>query len=93
MAVALLAVVVFLALPGWLVGLFLDPSDPQRGEVLAVGVVLMAAAALFQLVDAAQVIALGLLRGVRMLATGVHAQIRQLPAAQPRLGQHALDGP
>ncbi|MDQ2089260.1 MATE family efflux transporter [Marimonas arenosa] len=65
MAVALLAVVVFLAVPGWLVGLFLDPSDPQRGEVLAVGVVLMAAAALFQLVDAAQVIALGLLRGVQ----------------------------
>lgn len=65
LAVSLLAVALFLAVPGPLVALFLDPSDPLRGEVLAIGIVLMAAAALFQLMDAAQVIALGLLRGVQ----------------------------
>jgi MATE family multidrug resistance protein len=65
MLAAALAVVLFLSVPGWLVGLFLDPSDPQSVAVLATGVVLMAAAALFQLVDAAQVMALGLLRGVQ----------------------------
>lgn len=65
MVLALLSVLVFLTVPGWLVGLFLDPSDARRDAVLATGVLLMAAAALFQLVDAAQVMALGLLRGVQ----------------------------
>jgi MATE family multidrug resistance protein len=63
MAVA--AVAVFVALPGPLVALFLDPADPKRDAVLEIGAVLMLAAALFQLVDAAQVMALGLLRGVQ----------------------------
>lgn len=58
-------VVVFLALPGPLVGLFLDPADPDRVAVIATGSAFLAAAALFQLVDAAQVMALGLLRGVQ----------------------------
>lgn len=62
---AALSVVLFLSLPSQLIGLFLDPADPRRAEVLAVGIGLMAAAALFQVVDAAQVMALGLLRGVR----------------------------
>jgi len=54
----------FLGLPETLLGLFIDPSDPQRPQILAIGVTLMALAALFQLVDAAQVMALGLLRGL-----------------------------
>ncbi|MCE8431761.1 MATE family efflux transporter, partial [Rhodovulum sulfidophilum] len=41
------------------------PASPDRAAVLAVGTGLLAAAALFQLVDAAQVMALGLLRGVQ----------------------------
>ncbi len=65
MLMALVSVVLFLSVPEWLVGLFLDPSDARRDAVLATGIVLMAAAALFQLVDAAQVMALGLLRGVQ----------------------------
>ncbi len=65
MAAALISVVVFVTVPGPMVGLFLDPNDPQREAVLAIGVVLMMAAALFQLVDAAQVMALGLLRGLQ----------------------------
>ncbi|WP_136634644.1 MATE family efflux transporter [Pseudooceanicola onchidii] len=58
-------VVIFLTLPEALIGLFLDPADPQRGAVIAIGTVLLAAAALFQLVDALQVLAIGILRGVQ----------------------------
>ncbi len=65
MLLALLSMALFLLVPDWLVGIFLDPSDLRRDAVLATGVMLMAAAALFQLVDAAQVMALGLLRGVQ----------------------------
>ncbi|MTJ04469.1 MAG: MATE family efflux transporter [Sediminimonas qiaohouensis] len=64
-AVVALTVAAFVLLPGWLMGLFLSPDDPQRGAVVAIGVGLLAAAALFQVADAAQVIALGLLRGVQ----------------------------
>ena len=65
MGFGLLPVALFLIWPAWLIGLFLDPGDPHRAEVLSIGVVLLAAAALFQMVDAAQVMALGLLRGVK----------------------------
>jgi MATE family multidrug resistance protein len=61
---ALISVVFFVSAPGFLVGLFLAPDDPQRVDVMAIGVVLVMAAALFQTVDSAQVMALGLLRGV-----------------------------
>jgi MATE family multidrug resistance protein len=54
----------FLTVPEFLIGLFLDPDEPQRVAILATGVSLLAVAALFQLVDAGQVIALGMLRGV-----------------------------
>ncbi|MBC7165402.1 MAG: MATE family efflux transporter [Roseovarius sp.] len=63
--VALLTVIVFLAVPEVLIGLFLSPDDPDRAAVIAIGVTLLAAAALFQVLDAAQVMALGLLRGVQ----------------------------
>jgi len=63
--VALLTVIVFLAVPEVLIGLFLSPDDPDRAAVIAIGVTLLAAAALFQVVDAAQVMALGLSRGVQ----------------------------
>ena len=65
MIFASLAVVVFLVMPELLLSAFLDPSDPDAPAVMAIGVGLMAAAALFQLVDAAQVMALGVLRGVQ----------------------------
>ncbi|PIE13131.1 MAG: MATE family efflux transporter [Rhodobacterales bacterium] len=65
LSVAVLAMVAFLVIPEQLIGLFLDPEDPRKDAVLAIGVGLMAAAALFQLADAAQVMALGLLRGIQ----------------------------
>ncbi|WP_428515719.1 MATE family efflux transporter [Roseovarius sp.] len=62
---ALVTVVLFLAVPEPMIAAFLNPEEPERAAVIAVGVGLLAAAALFQLVDAAQVMALGLLRGVQ----------------------------
>jgi MATE family multidrug resistance protein len=65
LGIALLTVALFLAAPGPLIGLFLDPADPARPAILAIGASLLAVAALFQLADAGQVMALGLLRGVQ----------------------------
>ena len=62
---ATVTVAVFLSVPEALVGLFIDPADPVRPTLLALGTVLLAFAALFQLFDAGQVMALGLLRGVQ----------------------------
>ncbi|MEX0284467.1 MAG: MATE family efflux transporter [Paracoccaceae bacterium] len=62
---ALLTVAVFVVIREQLISLFLEPNDPDRPAILAIGVGLLAMAALFQLVDGAQVIALGLLRGVQ----------------------------
>ena len=60
-----ITIVLFLAVPEFLMGLFLSPDEPDRPGVIAIGVVLLVAAALFQLADAAQVMALSLLRGVQ----------------------------
>ncbi|ETX30166.1 MATE family efflux transporter [Roseivivax isoporae] len=60
-----LTVALFLGAPRTLAGLFLGPDDPARAEIIATSVVLLAVAALFQLVDGAQVVALGLLRGLQ----------------------------
>lgn len=65
LGMALLTVVTFLSVPELLMGLFLSPDEPQRDAVIALGVPLLAAAAVFQLADASQVMALGLLRGVQ----------------------------
>jgi len=62
---ALVTVMVFLVLPEPIISAFMRPDEPDRDTVLALGTGLLAAAALFQLVDAGQVIALGLLRGVQ----------------------------
>lgn len=61
----LLATVVLLGMPVTLLELFVDPASPERAQVIAIGTGLLAASALFQLVDAAQINALGLLRGVQ----------------------------
>ena len=62
---AVLVVLVFVSVPGTLVGLFVDPAEPQRAELIRIGVLLMLVAALFQFADAGQIIALSLLRGVQ----------------------------
>ncbi|MFN4173289.1 MAG: MATE family efflux transporter [Pseudorhodobacter sp.] len=58
-------VVLFLTLPAPIVSLFLDNNDPQAAAIIAFGTLLLALSALFQMVDAAQVMALGFLRGMR----------------------------
>ena len=65
LVVSVIATVFFLAMPETLMSAFMDGSDPQKPEILLIGVGLMAMAALFQLVDGVQAIALGLLRGVQ----------------------------
>lgn len=64
-AFALVTVIVFIAMPDQLVSAFLDPNEPERDAVMSIGITLVIVAALFQVVDAAQVMALGLLRGVQ----------------------------
>lgn len=63
--IVLATVIVLLSTPRVWLSLFIDPADPLRGAILDLGVQLLAVAALFQLVDAAQVIMLALLRGVQ----------------------------
>ncbi|MDU8912018.1 MATE family efflux transporter [Aestuariicoccus sp. MJ-SS9] len=64
-AVVAATILLFLGAPAWLMGLFVDPADPARDAIVAAGVTFLAVAALFQLVDAAQVVTLGLLRGLQ----------------------------
>ncbi|XDA97508.1 MATE family efflux transporter [Sulfitobacter sp. LCG007] len=62
---ALATVVLFVSLPEPLISLFMQRDEPQRDAILGVGVGLLAMAALFQLVDGTQAVALGLLRGMQ----------------------------
>ena len=65
MGVALTSVALFLLFPELLISAFLEAGDTDRSQIIGIGVGLLAVAALFQLVDGAQVIALSLLRGVQ----------------------------
>ena len=65
MMFAVATVVLFLAFPTAIVSLFLDTAKPEAAQIIAFGTALLAVAALFQLTDALQVLALGLLRGVK----------------------------
>lgn len=58
-------VVLFLAAPVAILSVFLDMTKPEAARIVAYGTVLLALAALFQITDAMQVMALGMLRGVR----------------------------
>ena len=60
-----LFVLLFLSVPDLLVGVFLDKAEPARDQIMVIGVSLLAMAAVFHVADSAQVIALGLLRGVQ----------------------------
>lgn len=58
-------VTLFLTLPEQIIALFLDATNPDAAQIIRLGAQLLAVAALFQLADAMQVMALGLLRGIR----------------------------
>jgi MATE family multidrug resistance protein len=60
-----MTVLLFISVPEQLIGVFLDNAEPARDRIMAIGVSLLAMAALFHVADSTQVIALGLLRGVQ----------------------------
>ncbi|MCB2129846.1 MAG: MATE family efflux transporter [Rhodobacteraceae bacterium] len=60
----ILVVATFLIFPAPMIRVFLDPANPQLDAIVAFGTALLAMAALFQMADSAQVMALGLLRGL-----------------------------
>lgn len=62
---AVTTMLTFFAVPEFLIATFLDPQEPARAAVIALGAGLLAVAGLFQIVDALQVMALGLLRGLQ----------------------------
>ncbi|TVS03289.1 MAG: MATE family efflux transporter [Rhodobacteraceae bacterium] len=62
---ALLTMVVYFTMGPFLVGLFLSPDEPARSQIITIGASFLIVAALFQLADGAQVMAMGLLRGVQ----------------------------
>lgn len=62
---ALFTVAMFLSIPETLISIFIDPDEPARDVLISIGITLLAFAALFQVVDALQAMALGLLRGVQ----------------------------
>ena len=64
-AFAAVTTIIFVGWPEPLISIFMQRGEPARAEIIAVGIGLLAMAAVFQLVDGAQVIALGLLRGVQ----------------------------
>ncbi|MFB2531385.1 MATE family efflux transporter [Paracoccus sp. p4-l81] len=65
LAMVVATAAVFLTVPGQIVGLFLDRADPAAARIIAIGSLLLFMSALFQLFDAMQCQALGLLRGVQ----------------------------
>ena len=82
---ALLIVAVFVAVPEILIGVFIDSTDAARDQIIIVGVGLLAMAALFQIADGIQVIALGLLRGAQdtkipMIYAGISYWVIGIPA-------------
>ncbi|MBP0481353.1 MATE family efflux transporter [Sagittula sp. M10.9X] len=62
--VAGLSIATFLSIPEVLLGAFISPQEPEREAILQVGRGLLMLAAMFQLVDALQVIHVGFLRGL-----------------------------
>jgi multidrug resistance protein, MATE family len=65
LGVALGSVLLFLTAARPIVALFLDLAKPDSAAILAYGTMLLGVAAVFQLADGLQVMALGLLRGVQ----------------------------
>ena len=63
--IAIIAAILLIAVPEPLIRLFLDSENPDAAAIIAIGVPLLAVAAVFQIVDTLQVIAVGLLRGLK----------------------------
>lgn len=64
-AVSLVTLTLYLSVPRFLMGLFLDSTEPNLDVIVEMGVLLLVISAAFQIVDAMQVAALGMLRGIK----------------------------
>ncbi len=64
-AIGLVGITLFLIVPEQLIGMFLDLTLPDSAAIISYGAGLLAVAAVFQMVDAGQVMTIGLLRGLR----------------------------
>ena len=65
LAVATVSMLIMISIPSQLVSLFISDTEADFEAIVAVGSVLVLVAAAFQIVDSAQVVALGLLRGIK----------------------------
>jgi multidrug resistance protein, MATE family len=65
MLVAVTTMLIYFTLGEQMVGIFLAPDDPERAIIIPLGVTLLWVAALFQLADGGQAMAMGLLRGIQ----------------------------
>ena len=65
LAISAISIAILLGIPVPLLSAFLDSDAQQRDSIIALGVGLLAVAALFQTVDGLQVVAAGLLRGLQ----------------------------
>lgn len=65
MAFATVTMILYFVAGPFLVGLFLSPDEPARATIIVIGASFLIVAAVFQLADGAQVMAMGLLRGVQ----------------------------
>ncbi len=64
MAFMICSATLMLSAPRFLVGLFMDVHDPANAHVVGLAVAFLTVAALFQLVDGAQTVGAGMLRGI-----------------------------
>lgn len=62
---SVVTVAAFFLFPSFFIGIFILEDEPARDQILAIGVGILFMAGLFQLVDGAQAIGLGVLRGVQ----------------------------
>jgi len=95
---AVATMIAFIVVPGPMVGLFVDPASDARDAVLTIGISLMIMAGVFQVVDALQVMALGLLRGVQdtqvpMVMAGISYWGIGLPVSYVLAFRLGMDGP
>jgi len=91
------AVVLFLSLAQPIIALFLDETKASSAKIILYGAQLLAFAALFQMADAMQVMALGLLRGIRdtrvpMIAAAVSYWLIGIPTGYWLAFQVGLGG-
>jgi MATE family multidrug resistance protein len=60
-----LTALMMVTVPKWLIAVFLDLRAPENREVVELAVTLLMVGALFQIVDGAQAVAIGMLRGAQ----------------------------